>query len=83
MWNIISGWFMSNLLTLAKWGAILGAIAAILLGARNAGRNAERVDNLQALIKARKRADEIENSVSKLPSGGALNQLRRDWGRGD
>jgi len=47
MWVIIKTWLSGNLLRLIGWGAAALSVTAILLGARQAGRNAERVDHLK------------------------------------
>ena len=41
-------------LTLARLVAILGAVAAVLLGARQAGRNAERVERMRRTIEVQR-----------------------------
>lgn len=40
--------------TLAELSAIIGAVAAILLGARQAGRNAEHVERMRKTIKVQR-----------------------------
>jgi len=47
MWVIIKTWLSGNLLRIVGWGAAALSAAAVLLGARQAGRNAERVDQLK------------------------------------
>lgn len=47
MWGVIKLWLSSNLLRLVGWGVAALSVATILLGARQAGRNAERVDQLK------------------------------------
>ena len=44
MWAVFTGWLSSNALRLISWGAVALSVMAVLLGARQAGRNAERVD---------------------------------------
>lgn len=46
MWLIIRSWLSSNLLRLIGWGVAGLSVVTVLLGARQAGRNAERVDQL-------------------------------------
>ena len=55
MWVLFTGWLSSNAARLIGWGAIAASVTAILLGARQAGRNAERYDQLQ-------KAMEIKNA---------------------
>lgn len=55
MWVLFTGWLSSNAIRLIGWGAIAASVTAILLGARQEGRNAERYDQLQ-------KATEIKNA---------------------
>jgi hypothetical protein len=55
MWVLITGWLSSNAARLIGYGAIAASVTAILLGARQEGRNAERYDQLQ-------KAMEIKNA---------------------
>ncbi|MDE1901001.1 MAG: hypothetical protein KGI37_05065 [Alphaproteobacteria bacterium] len=55
MFAILTGWLSSNAMRLIGWGAIAASVTAILLGARQEGRNAERYDQLQ-------KAMEIKNA---------------------
>jgi hypothetical protein len=55
MWALLTSWISSNAMRLIGWGAIAASVTAILLGARQAGRNAERYDQLQ-------KAMEIKNA---------------------
>ena len=47
MWLILKNWLTGNALRLLGYGAAVFSVAAILLGARQAGRNVERVDQLK------------------------------------
>lgn len=47
MWALLTSWLSSNVMRLIGWGAIAASVTAILLGARQSGRNAERYDELQ------------------------------------
>ena len=47
MWALFTGWLSTNALRLVGWGAAALSVSAILLGARQAGRTAERYDQLQ------------------------------------
>ena len=69
---IIKRWLLGNLTRLLGWGAIASAVCAVLLGARQAGKRAEKVEQLkktleikneqlQATVEApRSRADVID-----------------------
>lgn len=50
MWTLFTGWLSSNALRLIGWGAIAASVTAILLGARQTGRNAERYDQLKKIV---------------------------------
>jgi len=50
MWAIITSWLTSNILKIIGWGAIVASVTAILLGAKQSGRTAERYDQLKKLV---------------------------------
>lgn len=50
MWSIISSWLTSNILKIIGWGAIAASVTAILLGAKQSGRTAERYDQLKKMV---------------------------------
>lgn len=83
MLGILAGAIRPYLLTVAKWALIALAVAGVLLGVRNAGRQAERVDNLERALEAVRRRRDVEADVDRLRDGDALAELRRDWSRGD
>lgn len=47
MWAIIKTWFSGNLFRIVGWGVTALSVATVLFGARQAGRNAERADQLK------------------------------------
>jgi hypothetical protein len=47
MWAIIKTWLSGNALRLIGGSVAALSVSAVLLGARQAGRNAERVDQLK------------------------------------
>ena len=53
MWAIIKTWLSGNALRLIGWGMAALSVAAILFGARQGGRNAERVDQLKKSLEIR------------------------------
>lgn len=55
--------------------AIVGAVLAILAGARQAGKNAERVAQMKVTLNNVRKADEIERNSGKL-SDADRNRLR-------
>ncbi len=50
MLAIITSWLSSNILKIIGWGAIAVSVAAILFGAKQSGRTAERYDQLEKLV---------------------------------
>ncbi len=50
---ILKGWLSSNVLRLLGWGAAALSVLTVLLGARQAGRNAERNDQLKKIIEVK------------------------------
>lgn len=60
--------------------AMVGAILAVLLGAKNAGRAAERVDGMRRqLVNVKERTD-VENRVATAEPD-ERRRLRRKWQR--
>lgn len=50
MFAILTSWLSSNMLKIIGWGAIAASVAAVLLGAKQAGRTAERYDQLKKIV---------------------------------
>jgi hypothetical protein len=53
MWLMIKSWLSGNVLRLFGWGVAALSVSAVLLGARQAGRNAERVDQLKQVLEVK------------------------------
>ena len=53
MWLIVKSWISSNLPRLIGWGVAGISVLTVLLGARQAGRNAERVDQLKHILEVK------------------------------
>ena len=49
MWTIITSWFSSNLIKIIGWGVAALSVTAVLFGARQSGRTAERYDQLKKI----------------------------------
>jgi hypothetical protein len=47
MWMLLTGWLSDNAIKLIGYATAALSVSAILLGAREAGRTAERYDQLQ------------------------------------
>jgi hypothetical protein len=54
MWLLLQGSLLRNVLTLLGWLAAAVAVAAVLLGARQAGRNAERVETMRRTVEVQR-----------------------------
>jgi hypothetical protein len=64
MWLLLQSWLLRNVLTLLGWFATAAAVAAVLFGARQAGRDAERVERMQRIVEVQH--DQLEaTSVSR------------------
>ena len=50
MWTIITSWFSGNLLKVIGWSVAAFSVLAVLLGARQSGRTAERYDQLKKIV---------------------------------
>lgn len=53
MGTLLANWLSGNALRLIGWSALAATIAAVLLGAKQAGRNAERYDQLRKIIEVK------------------------------
>ena len=72
-WSLIQG----SALKVGLYLAMTGAVAAVLLGARRAGRNAERVDNLRTILKVKD--DQLKAAADRPRSRDDLaERLRAD-----
>jgi hypothetical protein len=76
MWLIIKSWLSSNLLLLIGWGVAGLSVLTVLLGARQAGRNAERVDQLKQVLEV-KDAQLRATLDAPRTRGELVNLLRR------
>lgn len=81
MWTIIKTYLASpSMLEVYKWIAMIGAVVAILFGAKNAGRTAEQLEQQKQKLKSLTKVSEINHAVDQqvdaMPDGAALNELR-------
>lgn len=53
MLAILKSWLSSNVLRFLGWGAAALSVLTVLLGARQAGRNAERNDQLKKIVEVK------------------------------
>jgi hypothetical protein len=68
---LLQGWLLRKVLALLGWLAAAAAVAAVLLGARQAGRNAERVERMR-------RIDQLEAASRRPRDRGELARRMRD-----
>jgi hypothetical protein len=64
MWLLLQGSLLRNVLTLLGWLAAAVAVAAVLLGGRQAGRNAERVETMRRTVEVQR--DQLQ-AASRRP----------------
>jgi hypothetical protein len=76
MWAIVQGWITKNVLSLLGYAAAAAAVAAVLLGARQAGRNAERVDLMKRTIEVQR--DQLEAATRRPRDRDDLTRRMRD-----
>ncbi len=76
MWLLLQGWLLRNVLTLLGWLAAGGAVAAVLFGARRAGRNAERIENMRRTVEVQR--DQLEGASGRPRDRGELARRMRD-----
>lgn len=81
MWTTIKTFFTGAAPKIIEWGAAGLSIAGILLGARQAGKDALRAAEANQLNKMVEQGHEVDTSVAKLPDGGAIDELRDKWQR--
>ncbi|NWG45248.1 MAG: hypothetical protein HXY25_01705 [Alphaproteobacteria bacterium] len=76
MWALIQPWLLRNALGLLGWLAAAAAVAAVLLGARQAGRNADRVERMKKTIEVRR--DQLEAATRRPRDRDELARRLRD-----
>jgi hypothetical protein len=71
---------------LTAWAVLLVLVGAYVMGSRAAKKAAEKKSNYNEALRDAAGAKEVHNAeldTRKLPTGGAAEQLRRDWMRDD
>ena len=76
MWLLLQGWLLRNVLTVLGWLAAATAVAAVLFGARRAGRNAERVERMRRTVEVQR--DQLEAATRRPRDRGELARRMRD-----
>ena len=75
MWLLLQGWLLRNVLTLVGWLAAAAAVASVLFGARQAGRNAERIENMRRTVEVQR--DQLEAASRRPRDRGELARRMR------
>lgn len=79
---VLKAFFTTNALRVAGWMMAALSFLGILLAARRAGRNAERVDALEKQSQNVSKSHEIQDKNRRtLADGDAAKRLRDDWSR--
>jgi hypothetical protein len=76
MWLLLQGWLLRNALTLLGWLAAAAGAAAVVFGARQAGRNAERVENMRRTVELQR--DQLEAASRRPRDRGELARRMGD-----
>ena len=82
MMAAIKAFLTTNALRVAGWCMAVLSALGILLAARRAGRNAERVDALEKQSENVSKSHEVQDKNRRtLADGDAAKRLRDDWSR--
>ncbi len=78
----LKAFFTTNALRVAGWCMAALSVFGILLAARRAGRNVERVEALEKKSENVSKSHEIQDKNRRtLADGDAAERLRDDWSR--
>lgn len=80
MWAVIKGFLSTHILKLIGYGAAILSVLAVLFGARQAGKNAEKVSNYERTLKVVRKKNETENAVDSADDA-ERQRLRAKWTR--
>jgi hypothetical protein len=81
MWGTLKQFLTANAVKLAGAALSVASVAAILLGARQSGKTAERAEALQKQVERVRKSHEIEDNNRKLGDDDVANRLRHEWSR--
>lgn len=76
MWPVLQGWLLRNVLALLGWGVAAASVAAVLFGARQAGRTAERVETMRRTVEVQR--DQLQAATRRPRDRGELARRLRD-----
>jgi hypothetical protein len=73
---LLQGWLLRHGLTLMGWLAAAAPVAVVLFGARQAGRNAERVENMRRTVEVQ--SAQLKAASRRPRNRGELARRMRD-----
>ncbi|MFZ1415550.1 MAG: hypothetical protein WAS73_13365 [Defluviicoccus sp.] len=76
MWPVLHGWLLRNVLALLGRVVAAASVAAVLFGARQAGRNAERVESMRRAVEVQR--DQLEAATRRPRDRDDLAERLRD-----
>ena len=76
MWLLLQGWLLRNALTVLGWLAASAGVASVVFGARQSGRNAERIENMRRTVEVQR--DQLEAASRRPRDRGELARRMRD-----
>ena len=76
MWLLVQGWLLRNVFSLVGWFGAAAGVAAVLFGARQAGRNAERIENMRPTVEVQR--DQLEAAIRRPRDRSELAHRMRD-----
>ena len=76
MWPLLQGWLLRHVLTLLGWLAAAAGVAAVLFGARQSGRNAERVETMRRTVEVQR--DQLKAASRRPHNRGERARRMRD-----
>ncbi|MEX2450926.1 MAG: hypothetical protein WD407_08740 [Rhodospirillales bacterium] len=81
MMQFILGLLKPFALKILMGAVMVGTVAAILFGARQAGRTAERVEGLRRQLKNVEKRRDVENDIDRASDDDVDRRLRAEWQR--
>lgn len=76
MWTVLQGWLLRNVLALLGWVVAAASVAAVLFGARQADRNAERVEAMRRTVEVQR--DQLQAATRRPRDRDDLAERLRD-----
>lgn len=76
MWTVLQGRLLRNVLALLGWVVAAASVAAVLFGARQADRNAERVEAMRRTVEVQR--DQLQAATRRPRDRDDLAERLRD-----